>query len=216
MSMDRTSPVIFVKAQPSNAGEFAGYASTFGGPPDAYGDIIGAGAFADSLKTHAERDSAPALLWAHDPSEPIGRWLTLKEDRQGLRAEGRLTLGTARGSEAHALMKDGALGLSIGYRVKESKLEGRVRVLTAVDLVEISVTALPANVGARITGVKSRPTNIRDFEAELRDVLGFSKREAKALASRGWPSLTDCDDRSDELEALYAALTAATQQLKGA
>lgn len=213
--MDRLSPVVFFKAQSQPSGEFTGYASTFGGAPDAYGDVIDPGAFAASLAEHAANDSMPALLWAHDPSEPIGRWLSLKEDYHGLHADGRLTLGTTRGKEAHALMKDGALGLSIGYRVKASKLLGTTKVLTAVDLLEISVTALPANPGAKIIGVKSRPRTIRDYEAELRDALGFSTREAKALASRGWPALNDRDDESEELQELYAAISAATTDLKG-
>src|SRR5262245_7578499 len=138
---ERLSPVfeLELKAQPAVSGEFAGYASTFNGSPDSYGDILAPGAFLESLTEHSDRKSMPARLWADDPSEPIGRWLSLKEDRRGLFAEGRLTLGTTRGKEAHALMRDDALGLSIGYRTKSSKLQGSTRVLTAVQLVEISV-----------------------------------------------------------------------------
>lgn len=214
--MDRLSPAYEFKATAQASGEFTGYASTFGGPPDAYGHVIAPGAFTASLAEHAARKSMPALLWAHDPSEPIGRWVTLKEDRHGLRADGKLTLGTGRGKEAHALMHDEALGLSIGYRTKGSKIEGDTRVLTAIELVEVSVVALPANPAAKITGVKSRPSTIRDFETELRDALGFSTREAKALASRGWPALSERDDRSEELQALHAAIRAATLKFKGA
>jgi uncharacterized protein len=213
--LDRLTPVVHFKAQSLVSGEFTGYASTFGGVPDAYGDVIGPGAFAASLAEHAGKNSMPALLWAHDPSEPIGRWLSLKEDHRGLHAEGKLTLGTARGKEAHALMKDQALGLSIGFRLKASKLQGAARILTAVELIEISVTALPANPAAKITGVKSRHPTIRDYEADLRDAFGYSRDEAKALASRGWPALRGRDDLCDELEALHAAIKAATTTFRG-
>ena len=57
------------------------------------------------------------MLWAHDPSEPIGKWVSLSEDRVGLRVEGKLALKTQRGSDAYELLKMDALGLSIGYRV---------------------------------------------------------------------------------------------------
>ena len=212
--MDRLTPAVFFKAQPLTSGEFTGIASAFGNV-DSYGDTVAPGAFAKSLNEHRARGTMPALLWAHDPSEPIGRWVKLAEDRQGLQADGRLTLGTKRGQEAHALMKDGALGLSIGYRTKASSLKtGGGRLLTEIDLVEISAVALPANHAARITGVKSRPMNIRDYEAELREALGFSTREARALASRGWPALSQRDAENGEQE-LLAAIKAATTTFKG-
>ena len=36
-------------------GEFSGYASTFGGEPDSYGDIIAPSAFKGSLREHEKR-----------------------------------------------------------------------------------------------------------------------------------------------------------------
>src|SRR3989304_10622453 len=174
------------------AGIFQGYASTFGGEPDSLGDVIQAGAFAESLAEHRANGTSPAMFWAHQSAEPIGKWLSLAEDRRGLAVEGKLS-PTRRGNEAHALMKDDALGLSIGYRVRtggESFARSN-RILKAVDLVEISVVALPANLAARITSVKSaaflRPESIREFEFRLREACGFSVREAKRIASAGWP-----------------------------
>jgi uncharacterized protein len=190
--MDRLSPPYDFKASNLTAtGEFVGYASTFGGPPDSFGDIVVNGAFAASLAKHAERKTAPALLWSHDAREPIGKITKLSEDANGLRLEGRLSLDTQRGREAHALMKDGALSMSIGFRLGTDGSrfdESGVRVLTKIDLWEVSVVAMPANPSAQITEVKSIP-NIRAFEAELRDALGFSVRDARRLASGGWPAL---------------------------
>lgn len=216
MIENKHSPVFgFKVSDAASSGTFAGYASTFGGEPDSYGDIIAPGAFSESLKEHQAKASVPALLWAHDSSEPIGRWLTLKEDRYGLAVTGKLTLATKRGAEAHALMKDGALGLSIGYRVAPGGVarQGSNQILTAVQLFEVSAVAMPANSSARITSVKSaaslRPENIREFEAALRDTCGFSGREAKRIASAGWAALMRRDDDSGELKEIAALLSKA-------
>lgn len=199
----RLSPLYEFKfAGGDAAGNFAGYASTFMGTPDAYGDLIAAGAFAESLKEHQAAGSTPALLWAHDTSEPIGRWSQIKEDRYGLAVEGKLTLATKRGQEARALMQDNALGLSIGYRVAPggSSYQGESRILKKIQLFEISAVAIPANPAARVTSVKSatgtRPGDIRQFESFLRDA-GFSTREAKRLCAGGWAALMRRDDAGD-------------------
>jgi hypothetical protein len=76
MIENKLSPVFnFKLASAEASGLFAGYGSTFGGEPDSYGDVIAPGAFSDSLKRYATSNAMPALLWAHDPSEPIGKWL---------------------------------------------------------------------------------------------------------------------------------------------
>lgn len=138
-------------------GTFYGYASVFGAL-DSQNEIVEAGAFKRSLDGWAKRGSAPAMLWMHDPTTPIGLWVSLTEDGNGLRVEGRLALGTQKGREAYELLKLGALtGLSIGYRVIRSRIETKrqARVLTDVDLFEISLVTFPANDAARVSAVKS-------------------------------------------------------------
>lgn len=214
--IDRLSPSLFLKAASvAPSGIFTGFASTFGGPPDSYGDVIAPGAFVESLAEHAKNGTTPAMLWSHDQSEAIGRWTSLKETPSGLEVSGKLTLETRRGNEAYALMKDGALGLSIGYSIPSggSTYQGQTRMLKKVKLFEISVVAMPANPAAQITSVKSliRPDNIRDLESRLRDELGFSAREAKAIASRGWPALAS-EQQDDELSQVAALLSSAAKQ----
>jgi uncharacterized protein len=207
---DRLSLPVHVKAA-AREGVFAGYASTFGGPPDCYGDIIEPGAFAKTLKS----DRAVAMLWAHDPSEPIGKWGSLSEDRVGLRVEGKLALTTQRGGDAYELLKMDALGLSIGYRVANAgaTYSQDKRVLKEVELFEISAVAMPANSRARVTSVKGvRPETVRDFESLLRGELGFSAREAKAIASHGWRALSTGAANSGELSQIAALLRDAAAQ----
>ena len=98
----------------SGEGEFEGYASLFG-LPDLGRDLVEPGAFADSL---ARRGAAGIrMLWQHDPGEPIGTWLSVREDGRGLFVRGRLALATARGREVHALLRAKAVdGLSVGIK----------------------------------------------------------------------------------------------------
>ena len=187
--MFETAPIFQLKRAPTSEGEFEGYASVFGPPADIVGDIISRGAFADAIREHTSAKTRPAMLWSHNHSEPIGVWTSLTEDAHGLLVSGRLTLGTARAREAHALLQDGAVSLSIGFTLGPFGARERagIREITKVGrLAEISLVAMPANTRARVTSVKSKPTNPREFEHFLRDAGGFSSREAKAVVSAGW------------------------------
>lgn len=136
-----------------NAGRFAGYASVFN-VVDNHKDIIQRGAFAETLKG---RVSQIKMLWQHQQDEPIGIFEKIFEDANGLYVEGRLLLDVARAKEAYALLKEGAIsGLSIGYSPTRYRLHEKtgVRLLSAVELWEISLVTFPANEAAKITVVK--------------------------------------------------------------
>ena len=139
-------------------GHFTGYASLFG-VPDLGRDTVAPGAFAASL---ARRGAAGVrMLWQHDPAEPIGSWLSLKEDGRGLRVAGRLNLAVQRAREIDALMREGALdGLSIGFRVVRASPERGGRRLLAVDLWEVSLVTFPLQPDARVTRAAAAPRPI--------------------------------------------------------
>lgn len=130
-------------------GLFTGYASLFG-VPDLGRDVVAPGAFATSLA--ARGAEGVRMLWQHDPAEPVGRWLSMREDTRGLRVEGRLNLAVQRARELDALLREGALdGLSIGFRTVRARPErGGTRRLEAVDLWEISLVTFPLQASARI------------------------------------------------------------------
>jgi HK97 family phage prohead protease len=182
----------------SEAGTFSGYASTFGGKPDAYGDVIAAGAFAKSIAEHRAAGTVPALLWSHDQSQPIGVITHLVEDAKGLRVDGKLTLEVVRAAEAYALMKAGALAFSIGYKTVQATSLGRgVRQLNELKLYEISAVAIPANSSAKIISVKARPdvtdqNNPRAIEQILRDA-GVARNQAKRIVSLGKSAFRERD-----------------------
>ncbi len=157
MDIKHMSLPLSVKAV-SGDGIFLGYASVFG-ELDQQNEIVAAGAFARTLAKWRRQSRTPALLWMHDPTQPIGIWQSIQEDPTGLRVEGRLALRTQKGGEAYELLKLGALtGLSIGYRVVTSKIDTtrKARILTDVDLFEISLVTFPANEAARVSDVKRR------------------------------------------------------------
>jgi HK97 family phage prohead protease len=152
-----------------DSGVFEGYASLFG-VPDLGKDVVMAGAFSDSLRKRGPDDVR--LLWQHDPSTPIGRWLSITEDRRGLRVRGKLNLAVGRAREIHALMRDGGVdGLSIGFRVERARAEKAtgLRRLERLDLWEISVVTFPMLPGARIENVKRSASALA---RRLRDLAG--------------------------------------------
>lgn len=141
-------------------GFFEGYASVFH-LVDSQGDSVTPGAFQTSLEDWKNKNQWPKLLWQHDQHEPIGRWLTLQEDENGLYVKGQLLLDVQRAKEAYALMKAGVIdSLSIGYRVKEATrgANRKQRLLKQIELVEISLVTFPANGDAKIHHIKEDRT----------------------------------------------------------
>ena len=188
------------------SGILEGYASTFGGPPDSFGDIVAPGAFLESLEEHKAAGTAPAMLWTHDQSKPIGIWQELHEDNHGLFVQGKLTMGIQRARDAFELALDGALALSIGFKpVNKSRKDG-ANILEAVWLGEISLVGLPANPRAQITAVKSLAgiCSIREYENLLKSQFGVSKREAKKLSMGGWKAYRP-DTEKDLAEIIRAS-----------
>ncbi|SFN05069.1 HK97 family phage prohead protease [Dokdonella immobilis] len=203
----------------STAGTFRGLASTFGGEPDDFGDVVLRGAFAASLAAHKAKGTRPAMLWHHRLEDPIGVWTSLRETAEGLEVEGRLNLDVARGREAHALMLDDALALSIGYRVMPngSMVERGIQYLQQVDLLEVSAVSIPANSNARITEVKGILGSPGEFEHAVRDALGLSARQAKRLCAGGWSAMVRDEpaERTDsDLVAIASQIRAITKSLR--
>jgi hypothetical protein len=142
---------------PNDAGEFSGYAVIWG-DRNAHNEIVKRGAFRASLDQHRAAGTRPVMLWAHDPTDIIGVWTEIREDDKGLFVRGQLITSTTRGKEAYDLLKAGALnGLSIGFRVSkggETRQSG-IRVLTGIDVREISLVGMPSAGRARITSIRS-------------------------------------------------------------
>lgn len=168
----------------NEAGRFSGYASVFGQVDD-HKELVMKGAFTRTLQQWRLAGRMPAMLWMHDPSQPVGVWHSIAEDEHGLAVQGQLALRTQKGGEAHELLKIGALtGLSIGYRVVSSQLDAKKKVkrLTEVELFEISLVTFPANDGARVQRVKS-PRTQKTQDAALRAAALRLNEAARILKS---------------------------------
>ena len=174
-------------------------------PPD-WQDRIRPGAFAATLADHRKRGTLPAMLYMHERGNVIGAWREMVEDADGLRVKGQVAMSAKApsGSSLYELLKIGALNaMSIGFRVTKSEEDEKkkVREIIEVELGELSIVDIPGIASARVTDVKSfDPKNIRHLEEALRDRLGMSKREAKALLAGGFKELSAGRDAGAEVE----------------
>ena len=183
--MDYLSYELEIKAV-EDAGQFSGYASTFGNV-DLQGDIVEPGAFTATL---AKSKGRVPILMAHQGGRIVGFGTEAEQDDKGLKVAGAFTLDADDGRNAYAIAKHAAgvghrLGLSIGYGVRKNGASydeaTGIRHLTALDLYEYSIAAVPANPQARMTRVKSDARlTTKEIEETLREA-GFSQNEAKRL-----------------------------------
>ena len=164
----------------SNGSEISGYASFFG-KCDQSGDIVEPGAYHRSLEALGGAKQTVKMLWQHDPSQPIGVWDEVFEDSKGLFVKGRVLSDVAKGREALALIEAGAIdGLSIGYRtVKAQKNEKGQRLLTELELWEVSLVTFPMLPDARV-GAKSENKGATD--ALLRELAATIECARQSLA----------------------------------
>jgi HK97 family phage prohead protease len=160
-------------------GTVEGYASLFG-EIDQARDMVMRGAFADTLRQRGI--NRIPMLFQHDPAEPVGVWLELREDHRGLFARGRLIPEVTRGRELLSLLRAGAIdGLSIGFRTVQGRIDPRTRIrrLHAVDLWEISIVTFPLLAGARVRAVKQAAPSSPEPKASF----------ARMRAERDWRAL---------------------------
>lgn len=127
----------------------SGYASLFG-VEDQTRDMVMPGAFRASLARRPP--SAVRMLFQHNPAQPVGVWEDIREDARGLYVRGRLSEGVAKSDDLRSLLRDGAIdGLSIGFRAVKTRRDAKgSRLLTEIDLWEISIVTFPMLTGARV------------------------------------------------------------------
>ena len=128
-----------------------GYASLWG-VADLNGDVVAPGAFAETLARIGA--GGVRMLHQHEGRAPVGVWDRVVDDERGLFVAGRILDWSAEARFAQALAKAGALdGLSIGFRSRKARRDGRLRVLVQVELWEVSLVTFPMLTGARFRPV---------------------------------------------------------------
>ena len=168
----------------NDAGEFSGYASTFGAV-DLGGDVIEKGAYTKTLK---ESQGRIPILDHHDPTRQIGWNVQAHEDERGLFVRGLLDLNVRAARERQSLMKmaqsiGGRTGLSIGFRtIKEEPDRKRpnIRRLKEVQLIEYSVVTFPMNPQAGVVSVKAKEQLIGQF---LQNAVGLDELQTQLAIS---------------------------------
>lgn len=175
-----------IKADEPN--KICGYGSIFGNV-DAAGDIVIAGAFAESIASGRK----VKMLWQHDSREVVGIWNVIKEDEKGLYLEGEFA-NTERAREAKELIRIGAInGLSIGYRTTDSDYNQHGhRLIKKCELWETSIVTFQCNEEATITELKSHEAK-RIIEKALRE-SGYSRKEALVFVSEGETAIRNLRD----------------------
>jgi HK97 family phage prohead protease len=188
------------------AGYVQGIAAAYGNV-DFGNDRIMPGAASKSL---LGKSAMPMLLY-HDQKRPVGRWAKIQETPEGILVEGKISTKTRDGAEAYELVKDGALsGLSIGYKTRRARLNGKVRELHEIDVFETSFVTVGMNPSTGVLSIKSiiedgaMPT-LPQFEEFLREA-GFSKSQATAIAGKGLTPLLRGEPGNDQTVAVLAAL----------
>lgn len=185
----------------SDSGSFSGYGSVYGNT-DEGDDIVAPGCFSQSLSDWTAKGRMPALLWQHNPKEPIGTYTKMTEDDNGLYVEGKLAIKTQKGLEAYELMKMKAIsGLSVGFITRNDSYDQKtgVRTIKQGDLMEVSLVTFPMNDSARVATVKNvdEITDFKSAERFLRDSCNLSRSEATAFFTRV-KSLAQRDSVTDE------------------
>jgi HK97 family phage prohead protease len=193
----------------SEQGVFEGYASTFRNV-DLGGDKVVPGAF---KRTIAATGGKVPVLWQH--RDPIGVGIEAHEDTKGLYVKGSLVMTVRQAQEARDLTAAGAIkSLSIGYRIPKDgwDMDGDVRLLKDIDLIEYSLVTMPMNPRAELRRMKSiEDMTERDFEAFLRDAGGFTSKEAKTIISRGFRSLKAVRDVEPDAKAALKEIESSLQ-----
>lgn len=139
-----------------------GYASLFG-IEDSGGDTMQYGA----IRVPESWDVIP-MLHNHETSLPIGVWDSWSFDMTGFKVRGKIVSDTREGLEVQALIRSGAIrGLSIGYNSLRHTRDRGKRQLHEIDLVEVSVTAVPLLKQATITKCETKLLSFASLRARL-------------------------------------------------
>jgi HK97 family phage prohead protease len=165
-----------VKDVDAKSGVVSGYFSAFG-MVDSDGDIMMPGAFKRSIQDWGvEGKQRIKHLLNHDPSKPLGKLLSLKEDSYGLYYESKV--GTHQlGKDFIKMVESGLIGEhSIGFRTLREQKSGEANEIHEVMLFEgSSLTAWGANENTPLLGLKNMGNveqvkdQIKAFEKFIRD-----------------------------------------------
>jgi len=201
------------KAGAGDQGWLEGYASVFN-VVDAQDEVVRPGAFAKSVKERvpAGKVKLMARHMAHggDVLDVVGTVTEAKEDEYGLWIHAEFA-GTQAAQTVRQVVAEGHVGgLSIGYLPVQwsfAEIEGKQVVeLRELKLLEVTVTALPANEAAAITAAKAV---VEMAESVERDVGALSGKGSRDLTPAEAASVEGALRKLDEIRGVLASFRAA-------
>lgn len=190
----KAAPLVGLKAGPDDGldeGEFLVYPSTFTREPDAYGDVVAKGAFAESLEQWKAEGNVIPGLFGHrmdDPDFYVAEAVDTGEDDHGWWVKGRFDLDSPKGGQVYRLVKGRRLNqLSFAFDILD---EGTVKLddgreaneLRKLHVHEFSFVPVGANRDTSVVAVK-----------EAVDALTGSKA-GRVLAAKHIDSLRDAQE----------------------
>lgn len=191
------------KAGPADGladGEFLVYPSTFIRKPDAYGDVVAKGAFAETIAQWKESGNTLPGLYGHrmdDPDFFVAGAADMGEDDHGWWVKGAFDLDSPKGPQVYRLVKGGRLNqLSFAFDVLEEGVtdlgDGETaNELRKLKVYEFSFVPVGANQDTSVVAVKA-----------ITDSLVQSVKDGRAVAAT-------IDSLRSVQEAIGAAIVAA-------
>lgn len=202
----KSLPIGQIKAGPDDGledGEFVVYPSTFTRTPDAYGDVIAPGAFADTIKHWQDSGNTLPGLYGHrldDPDFFVAGAMEMGEDEHGWRVKGAFDMDSPKGAQVYRLVKGRRLNqLSFAYDVLDEgqvELDGgeKANELRKLHVHEFSFVPVGANRETSVVAVKALTSMIAD-DAKAGRVLSTKNetalREARDAIDSVLSSLAD-------------------------
>lgn len=183
----RESKLFMTFDKVSEKGIISGYITRYG-EVDSYGSATQKGCFAKTIEAFNQGRVIP-VLWQHDRREPIGKFITMKDDDIGCYVVIQLDLNVTKAKEAYSLILNKIVsGLSIGGYIVEASwnTETEVETLIEIDLIETSVVTFPACDNARIDECREveHDSIVRRIESALKATGALSNKECKKYASQ--------------------------------
>ena len=171
-------------------GSFSGYGSVFGNV-DSYRDVVLPGAYTDTVTDFLK---SGFVAVGHDwGSTPVAYPTEAREDDYGFRFSAAFH-STDEAQAARRVMRERldagkTVGLSIGYRVKESNdREDGVRELVKLDLFEVSIVTVGAKSGSR-AGLpfaehsEAVRAAVEEYVVRAKAIAGLRAKEGRVLSA---------------------------------
>ncbi|NEX81760.1 HK97 family phage prohead protease [Aeromonas rivipollensis] len=169
----------------SETGEFSCYGSIFD-VVDLANEVTTEQTFIESIEKFKSRQTMPIFLWNHQEDQIIGKWLEMTIDDTGLLLKGKFNLEIEESKNRYLQLKNNEVNsFSIGYYVHpdDITINGEVKTLNNVDLMEVSLVPFACNPAAMVIDVKNQShknENIQNIQKRKTSIDHFKAAFARS------------------------------------